>query len=396
MCQSVHLPGIGEIPAHWSAKPLKQLASVQLSNVDKLSEEGEEPVFLCNYVDVYKHDFIRAGQDFMPATAKPSEIERFELREGDVLITKDSETWDDIGVPALIVEDLPGVLCGYHLAMLRPLPGVIDGAYLYWALESRVGALQFHTAATGVTRFGISKADVKNVVIPLPSLPEQRAIARYLTRAHRQVTRLIRNKRRLIALLNEEKQAIIQQAVTRGLDPDVAMKPSGVEWLGEIPANWEVVALRRHCNSYCDGPFGSGLKSAHYVPSGIRVVRLQNIGFGDFRASDEAFISPDHYEKLGDHDVIEGDILIAGLGDLRSSPGRACVAPKAITPAMVKADCFRFRPIRDKMLPQFMAFQLSATAPVAGYMLSNGATRQRVNLSAMAGRAVAVPPLGEQ
>jgi type I restriction enzyme S subunit len=67
------LPWIDRIPAHWETSALKQLASVQLSNVDKLSEEGEQPVLLCNYVDVYKHDFIRAGHPFMPATAKPSE-----------------------------------------------------------------------------------------------------------------------------------------------------------------------------------------------------------------------------------------------------------------------------------------------------------------------------------
>lgn len=81
---------------------------------------------------------------------------------------------------------------------------------------------------------------VKNYIIPVPPLEEQEFIVRFVQAFDHRFSRLIRNKRRLIALLNEEKQAIIQQAVTRGLDPDVPLKPSGVEWLGDIPDHWEV------------------------------------------------------------------------------------------------------------------------------------------------------------
>jgi type I restriction enzyme S subunit len=103
---------IGNIPAHWHVGRLKFLATAHTSNVDKHTKDDEVAVQLCNYVDVYNNEFITSGLDFMPASATPAEIERFRLKRGDVLITKDSESWDDIAVPAMVAEDLDGVLCG--------------------------------------------------------------------------------------------------------------------------------------------------------------------------------------------------------------------------------------------------------------------------------------------
>ncbi len=201
-------------------------------------------------------------------------------------------------------------------------------------------------------------------------------------------------KKRLIGLIEEEKQAIFFHAVTRGLDPDVALKSSGIEWLGDVPGHWRVVGLGRITKSRCDGPFGSSLTSAHYADHGIRVVRLQNISSGEFLDEDQAFISSAYYSTLGDHDVIAGDLLIAGLGDDKRYVGRACVAPEGVEPAMVKADCFRFR-LQSGQQPEFVARQLSATARLT-VGLARGSTRQRMNLGVMSSRSVALPPLREQ
>ena len=180
------------------------------------------------------------------------------------------------------------------------------------------------------------------------------------------------------------------------LRPYPAYRDSVVEWLGKVPEHWEVVQLGRIAVDRCDGPFGSGLKSSHYARDGIRVVRLENIGHGEFRLSEPAFISPDHYSTLGDHSVKAGDVLVAGLGDANHPAGRACVAPGHIGLAMVKADCFRFRLNPSAALPRFVARQLTATAEIASGLLATGATRQRVNLRSMAARRIALPPLPEQ
>ena len=185
-------------------------------------------------------------------------------------------------------------------------------------------------------------------------------------------------------------------AAPRRFSPYRQYRDSGVEWLGDIPAHWQSLALGRVTISRCDGPFGSGLKSEHYSESGIRVVRLQNIGWAEFADSDAAYLDEAYARQLGDHSVKREDILIAGLGDDGHPVGRACVAPAEIEPAMVKADCFRFRLDRQRVLPRYAAFQLSATAAEVAGRYAAGATRARMNLATSASRKIALPPLKEQ
>jgi type I restriction enzyme S subunit len=230
---------LGEIPAHWQAKRLKTIADVQLSNVDKKSLEGQEPVRLCNYTDVYYHERITDDFDFMVATATPAQVRRFTLRAGDVLITKDSESWTDIAVPAVVAQDLPGVLCGYHLAHIRP-KRACHGPFLARAFSAVGPRDQFEVAADGITRFGLGGDAIATGVFAMPPEPEQRAIAAFLDRETARIDALVAKKERLIELLQEQRTALITRAVTKGLDPNVPMKDSGVEWLGEIPAHWEV------------------------------------------------------------------------------------------------------------------------------------------------------------
>ncbi len=184
-------------------QPLKSVATLLVSNVDKKTVEGEVGVWLCNYVDVYYNDHITNSLPFMEATASAEQIATFGLRQGDVLFTKDSETADDIAVPAYVPADLPGVVCGYHLAIARPRAGAIDGRYLHWALASRFTREQFTVAATGVTRFGLRQDEIRAVKVPVPDLAAQRAIADYLDTETARINALITKKQRMIELLRE-------------------------------------------------------------------------------------------------------------------------------------------------------------------------------------------------
>jgi type I restriction enzyme S subunit len=229
---------VGDIPEHWEVHRLKHVASVQFSSVDKHTIEGEEPVRLCNYVDVYYNDFIKEGIEFMSATATRSEIARFHLHHGDVLVTKDSESWDDIAVPAYVAEELDGVLCGYHLAHIRPDLRKLIGEYLFRAFRSSGINDQFRVAANGITRFGLGKYWLDNGLFLVPPVEEQQAIASFLDRETARIDTLIEKKQRQIELLQEKRSALISHAVTKGLDPHAKMKDSGIEWLGQVPVNW--------------------------------------------------------------------------------------------------------------------------------------------------------------
>jgi type I restriction enzyme S subunit len=242
---------IGDIPAHWRIEPLKRSCSVFPSNVDKKSYEGQTPVRLCNYTDVYYNENILADMDFMPATATAEQIEKFRLRAGDVIFTKDSETADDIAIAAYVPHDIPGVICGYHLSMIRPGKGV-DGSFIKRFFDSASAKAYFAVSANGLTRVGLSQYATDNVPTPLPELSEQTQIARFLDHETARIDALIEEQQRLIELLKEKRQAMISHAVTKGLDPSVPMKDSGVEWLGEVPAHWQVLAIKRFFRMVAD------------------------------------------------------------------------------------------------------------------------------------------------
>lgn len=229
----------------FTSQRLKYVADVRFSNVDKLSEPDEIPVRLCNYTDVYKNERITHDMPFMEATASAAEIRRFGLHVDDVIFTKDSESPTDIAVPAVVASTAPDLVCGYHLAIARPHTARLSGRFLLRALQATGVREQFYMQANGVTRFGLSQAAIGNVRVPVPPLNEQARIADFLDRKTASIDTLIEKQEQLLALLAEKRQALITQAVTKGLDPNVAMKDSGVVTLGRIPAHWHLTKLRR-------------------------------------------------------------------------------------------------------------------------------------------------------
>lgn len=233
---------LGSIPAHWKLKRLKTVASVRLSNVDKHSRHGEVPVKLCNYVDVYYEDVIADESEFMEATATREQISRHTLRAGDVLITKDSESRTDIAVSAVVAKDFPNVVCGYHLAHIKP-GSDLDGRFLSRQFPALGIRDQFHVAAKGITRFGLGAEAIRNSIFPVAPIDEQRAIAAFLDRETAKIDALVAKKERLVQLFQEKRATLITRVITQGLNSSAQMKNSGAKWLDEIPAHWEVMRL---------------------------------------------------------------------------------------------------------------------------------------------------------
>lgn len=232
----------GPLPDGWRLEKLKFFSQVRNSNVDKTVTEDEEPVRLCNYTDVYYNDRITPDLDFMQGSATEVEIEKFQLKRGQVIITKDSEGWEDIGIPALVTEDMPEVLCGYHLSVLEP-GRELDGGFLAWLCRSEPLNDQFKLGANGVTRYGLGQYPMKNAFVAISPIETQRQIARFLDAKTARIDGLIEKKRALLDRLAEKRQALITNAVTKGLNPSVPMKFSGIDWLGDIPAHWEVAPM---------------------------------------------------------------------------------------------------------------------------------------------------------
>lgn len=163
---------MAELPDGWTIEPLANVAEIRVSNVDKKSKFGELPVHLCNYLDVYREGYLDAAHPYMEATATHAEIARFRLQPGDVVITKDSETPYDIGVAA-VIDEAPGTLvCGYHLAIIRPSPR-LNSTWLAKQCGHERIQRYFARSAAGTTRYGLSNASIAHLPLLLPPRAEQ-------------------------------------------------------------------------------------------------------------------------------------------------------------------------------------------------------------------------------
>ncbi len=207
---------LGDIPAHWEMNRLKFLATVQPSNVDKKTIEGEEAVLLCNYTDVYKNEYIDHELAFMQATATPAEIRKFMVDIDDVIVTKDSEDPEDIAIPACVAEKIEDLLCGYHLTQIKPLH--MHGRYLFRLFQSKGFNAHFIVSANGVTRFGLPQYAISNVFTPTPPISEQIEIAEYIDDASVYIEKQKRMIVGIIGKLKEYRSALITNAVTGKID----------------------------------------------------------------------------------------------------------------------------------------------------------------------------------
>lgn len=376
---------VGELPAHWDEKRFKHLFRIKKEIAGKL------------------------GFDVLSITQRGIRVKDVESGEGQVASDYSKYQIVKAGDFAMNHMDL---LTGF--VDLSRQDGVTSPDYRVFALEDRASSKPYYLyllqlcytakifyplgqGAAHVGRWRLPAEAFNDFRAPRPPLAEQVAIAKYLDCETARIDNLITEKQNFINLLKEKRQALISHVVTKGLDPKAKMKDSGIEWIGEVPEHWSVLALGKVTLSKCDGPFGSGLKSEHYTEHGVRVVRLQNIKMGYYLDGKDAFIDEDYYRnELRGHDVLEGDVLIAGLGDPNNPVGRACVAPVGILPAMVKADCFRFRVDIRKAMPAFVAHQLSSGSVYDAGVMSTGATRARIPLNMMATRKIAIGPLREQ
>ena len=262
------------------------------------------------------------------------------------MITKDSESWDDIAVAAHVPCNLDGVLCGYHLAQIRPDPAKMEGRYLARAFSASGILDQFRVAATGITRYGLSKYAIDSSTFPVPPSPEQRAIAAFLDRETGKTDALVAKQERLVELLREKRSTLITQAVTRGLDPNAPMRDSGVEWLGDIPAHWEVTPVYARYEVALGKMLDAKRISGDYLGPYLRNVDVQwdRIDVGDLPEMDFAPGERDRYA------LRPGDLLVCEGGEVgRTAVWRGelpeCFYPKAI---------HRVRALRDSDVPRYL------------------------------------------
>ena len=233
------IPWLGDVPHHWEVRRFGTLAQGFNNGITANQLEIGESNHLVSRIETISNgaiDYTRVGY-----LAEGSDHQVYLLEEHDFLISH-INSYARVGNSARYRGERP-LIHGMNLIRITPFNAVIP-SYLEYLLKSDVfiGAMR-RACKPAINQVSVTTTAIKAIRLPLPPVPEQVAIVRYLDHADRRIRRYVDAKRKLIALLKEEKQAIVNQAVTRGLDPNVPLKPSGVEWLGDVPEHWEVRRL---------------------------------------------------------------------------------------------------------------------------------------------------------
>lgn len=376
------------LPSSWRALPLKAVGSYIVSNVDKVPAEDELPVRLCNYTDVYKNDFITPEMEFMRTTATKREIAKFHLKTGDVVITKDSESWDDIAVPAFVTESADDLVCGYHLAILRG-GEELRGRFLFRCLQAKAIRLQLELAANGITRFGFGSEAIGRLLLPVPSLPEQDRIAAFLDRETARVDGMIGKKQQLLGLLEEKRASLISHAITRSIEPNAKLRDSGSAWLRRIPAHWELKPLGFLLRRITYG-FTNPMPTAS---TGPYLLTANDIGEDRIKFETARKTTDDAYRDLltDKSRPRRGDILITKDGTL----GRTALCDG--TPCCINQSVAMLRVNQTAASTLFVLRALQA-APYQARIAydAGGTTIKHIYITRLTKMPVALPPKDEQ
>ena len=315
---------LGNVPAHWELKRLKFSASIN----DEALPETTNPDMYLSYVDIGSVHPIR-GIDSMAEMAfedAPSRARRI-VRDGDTII---STVRTYLRAVAAIRNPVPNTIVSTGFAVVRPRS--VSPSFISYVLSEQGFIEAIMARSVGVSYPAINAPEIGMLSIPLPPLSEQRAIAAFLDRETEKIDTLVAKKRTLIERLKEERTALITHTVTRGLpseaaraaglEPHPKFKSSGVEWLGKVPAHWDIVPISRIAETIQTGPFGSQLHAADYTEGGIPLINPVHIIAGRLIPDERSAIDESTALRLIRHRLKVGDIIMARRGEI----GRCGVA----------------------------------------------------------------------
>ena len=373
---------LGEIPSHWE---VKRLASYFIERRTKVSDKDYEPL------SVTKNGIFPQLEN----VAKTNDGDNRKLvLKGDFVINSRSDRKGSSGV-----SKYDGSVSLINI-VLNPRSNVIPD-YCNYILKGYSFIEEYYRNGRGIvadlwtTRYD----EMKTIKICMPPVIEQQAIVSYLDTATAKIDEAIAQQQKMIDLLNERKQIIINNAVTKGLNPDAPMKDSGVEWIGEIPEHWEVMPIKRlkskEKNAFVDGPFGSNLKSEHFVENGdVYVIESGLITTGKYVHRELKTITKSHFDTIKRSECKANDIIIAKIG---ARFGMAGELPELGKPCVVSGNSLKLTLDQSVMQNGMFVNYMGLAKWKGGFVgLYQETAQPALSLGALNNMMLPVPPIEEQ
>lgn len=375
---------VGRIPTHWKVLPLYALAIERdQSNKGML----EDNLLSLSYGRIIPKD-MSSNDGLLPESFETYQI----VCPGDIVFRLTDLQNDKRSLRSALVEER-GIITSAYVAIA---PQGADSRYLSFLFRAYDVTKVFYSMGGGL-RQAMKYDDLKRLPVVMPPLAEQVSIAHFLDQETSKIDALISEQQRLIELLKEKRQAVISHAVTKGLNPDVRMKPSGVEWLGEVPEHWTVSPVKHLVKSkngaIKTGPFGSHLTAADMQVGTVKVYNQRNVIDDDFVGGDN-FISEAKFAELESFEVFPGDLVVTTRGTI----GRAAIVPSDAERGILHPCLLRLQMDSSKMHPEFIRILIQDSSLMKAQLsyLSNATTIEVIYSNTMACIVVPVPPLEEQ
>lgn len=383
---------LGNVPSDWGVKRLKYVASIN----DEVLPETTSTDFEFRYVDIGSVDAvdgIKSVEEMVFENA-PSRARRV-VRNGDTIV---STVRTYLRAIAPIRELGSNLIVSTGFAVVRPR--CIGARYLSYALRESSFVEKVVARSVGVSYPAVNASEVATISIPLPSPDEQDTIADYLDRETARIDALVAKKRELIEKLKEKRAALISRTVTRGLPPDAAraagldpnpkLKPSGVDWIGSVPVNWEVKPLKRGIQ-FVEGP---GIMAVDFADDGIPLLRISGIGKRTATLDGCNYLLPERVEEKWAHFRVRiGDLLISGS----ASTGFCSEVDEVTVGAIPYTGIIIIRPRPNQTEKSFIRWYFLAEEFLTqAHLAKTGSTIQHFGPSHLSRMTIALPPLPEQ
>ena len=370
---------LGDVPEHWDVMRFQRCVDVAEGQVDP-----EDAVF--SRMSLIAPNHIESGTGRLlgleSATEQGAESGKYLCKAGDVVYSKIRPALRKV---CIAPEDC---LCSADMYPLRSHSGLIN-PFLFWLILSEEFSALAVLESERVAMPKINRESLKALMLAVPSSTEQSAIASFLDRETSKIDGLVGEQRRLMELLKEKRQAVISHAVTKGLNPHAPRKPSGIEWLGDVPEHWEVRRLK-----YVSPQITVGIvvePSKYYVAEGVPSLRSLNIAPGAVTLENLVFISDEANELHAKSKLSAGDLVAVRSGQ----PGTTAVIP----PELEGCNCIDLIIIRKPTIGSewFLCWYLASDVAVMQFSLgSGGAIQQHFNVGTAMDLVVPVPPAEEQ
>ena len=375
---------LGDIPTHWKAKRLKYLGEAIIG----LTYAPEDVVDEGDGILVLRSSNIQNRQlSFDDNVYVNKKIpQKLQTQSGDILICARNGSRALIGKNVQISDAAAGLTFGAFMSIFRsPYNNYLSQVFNSSLFEYQSGS--FLTATINQLTTG----NLNNFAVPFPPEQDRDSITAFLDRETVKIDQLIAKQQQLIELLKEKRQAVISHAVTKGLNPDAKMNPSGVEWLGDVPEHWVIARLKQIIEPYSSISYGI-VQPGEHIDDGIPFIQTTNISRGDFNR-DNLQKTEHKIASAYPRSCLSGGEVILGI---RASIGAAYVVPEILAGMNLSRGIARIIPAK-KLNSEFLVDFLRSTSAQSYWMLSKqGSTFNEVSIETVRELTISIPSLSEQ